>query len=91
MSPPLKVRPPGTRAKGPGSNIGRKSRRRVIRKGGRRNPRRALRSAVRQSTPQLVRLLAEVDKRFETTTKTDWHYECANALISDSITVWPTT
>ena len=26
-------------------------------------------------------------KRFETTTRTNWHYECANALIGDSITV----
>jgi hypothetical protein len=26
-------------------------------------------------------------KRFETTTMTNWHYECANALIGGSITV----
>jgi hypothetical protein len=26
-------------------------------------------------------------KRFETTTRTNWHYECANALIAGSITV----
>jgi hypothetical protein len=28
-----------------------------------------------------------VFKRFETTTRTNWHYECANALIAGKLSV----
>ena len=48
---------------------------------------RMVRGAVRSRTCEVLVCQPLALKRFETTTRTNWHYECANALIDGSLKV----